>query len=143
MGAYSWTALDLQQRGPVVNAIVAVSTPLERMLRAAGLPVPQPVAVTALVDTGAFSSAIDRNTARRLGLQPVGAILISSPGPVPRPVRVLQYAVQIVLPTLDAVDITVIEAQVDETIQAVLGRDILAHAIFIYNGFSGECTISF
>jgi hypothetical protein len=143
VAAYSWTAPDLQLRGPVVNAIAAVSTPLERMLRAAGLHVPPPVPVTALVDTGAFNSAIDRNIVLRLGLRPVGAALISSPGPVARPVRVLQYAVQIVLPTLDAVDITVIEAQVDETIQAVLGRDILAHAIFIYNGFSGECTISF
>jgi hypothetical protein len=134
---------DLQQRGPVVHAAVAVPTPLERLLTAARQPIPQAVPVTALIDTGAFSSAIDRNTAVRLGLQPVGAFLISAPGPIARAVQVLRYAVKIVLPTLDAVDITVIEAQVDETIQVVLGRDILARSIFIYNGFSRECTISF
>ena len=143
MAAFSWTTPDLVQRGPLVDAIVAISTPLERALRIARQPVPDPVPVRALIDTGAFSSAINRDTARRLGLLPVGRSLISAPGAVARAVWTFQYAVRIVLPTLDAVDITVIGAEVDDSFQAVLGRDILAHAIFIYNGFSGECTISF
>jgi hypothetical protein len=143
MGAYSWTAPDLQLRGPVVDAFVAVSTPVEQVLRTAGLPVPPPVQVTALIDTGAFCSAIKHDTAVALGLNPVGDALISAPGETPRIVRTVRYAVRIVLPRLVAPDITVIEAQVDDKIDAVLGRDILAGAVFVYIGYTGQCTIAF
>ncbi len=126
-----------------MNAAIAASSPAELALRRAGMPVPAPVSVTALIDTGAFCSAIDRDTASRLGLLPVGVTLISAPGEVAHPVRVLQYAVRIVLPTLAVLEATVIEAQVDEAIGAVLGRDVLSSAVFIYAGDTGHCTIAF
>ena len=143
MATYSWTAPDLQQRGPVVNAAIAISTPVERILRTAGLPVPLPEPVTALIDTGAFCSAINRDTAMGLGLQPVGVTYIKAPGETARIVRTLQYAVRIILPGLVVFESTVIEAQVDEKIDAVLGRDVLAGAVFVYVGYTGQCTIAF
>lgn len=144
METYSWVAADLIRRGPVLDALIAVAAPVGLLLRANGLPVPPPVPVPALIDTGAGHSAISGTIARHLGLLPVGEALISMPDREPRAVRTVRYAVQIVLPALNTVfDVTVIEAQFDESIGAVLGRDILASAIFLYVGATGHCTISF
>jgi len=143
MASLSWVAPDLVLRGPVVGAFIAVSTPVEVMLRAGRLPVPTPVEVTALVDTGAYCSAIDGETVARLGLLPVSAEPVSMPGPVARTVPTLRYAVRIFLPDLAAFEITVIRAQVHGDFQAVLGRDILASAVLVYVGTTGQCTIAF
>lgn len=142
MASYSWTAPDLQQRGPVVTATIAVSAAVEQVLRRAGVPVPPPVPVTALIDTGAAVSAVDRGTAERLGLLPVGEMLLSTPT---GPARVPRYLVRIMLTNLVVLETTVVEVQMrdEDNVSVVLGRDVLSTAVFIYVGYTGQCTIAF
>ncbi len=140
-------AADLQARGPLVAAVVAPVLSAQEAMRAAGQPVAAPVTVTGLIDTGSARTAIDRGIASRLGLQPVGFRLISTPSSEGA-VRVPAYAVQVGLAgrgggvAFDTV--TVVEGQIaDQNIGILIGRDILASAVFVYVGTSGQCTISF
>ena len=111
-------------------------------MQQAGQQVPVPVTVSALIDTGATTSAIDRGTAQQLGLQPVGAILISTPSTAG--VQVPQYAVRFLLPAGVVFETTAIEATLaGQNIGALIGRDVLSRAVFVYVGYGGHCTISF
>ena len=40
-------------------------------------------------------------------------------------------------------DPVTVPALVDTGAGAILGRDVLAHAIFVYVGYAGQCTIAF
>src|ERR1022692_2291597 len=134
MAIYSWQAPDLEARGPTLSAYVAVSSQMEWWLRRASLPIPVPVPVTALLDTGAFSSAIDNATVQHLGLRPVGAAIINSP--VERePIVTPKYQVRIMVPNLITFETTVIQGRADAEVNAVLGRDLLAGAVFVYVGY--------
>ncbi|UDY35526.1 hypothetical protein [Dermatobacter hominis] len=54
-----------------------------------------------------------------------------------------QYAVQLTLPQ-GYLDITVVEAPLQgQHIQALIGRDVLKHAVFIYQGHTSQFTLSF
>ena len=147
MPVLSWSAADLRERGPVVPAVVSPVQPAREAMRAAGRQVPPAAAVTGLIDTGSARSAIDRGTAARLGLRPVGSTLVStltSAGGVP----VLLYAVQLVLAGQGsnmAFDmVTVVEASLaDQQLGVLIGRDVLASAVFVYTGPARQCTISF
>jgi aspartyl protease len=139
---YTWGTADLRQRGPVLPVNIAAASPAEQAMRAAGQPVPPPVTVDALIDTGAARSAVDKGTAARLGLQPVGAALIATP--TTESAQVPVYAVRFVLPDAVVFEVTAIEATLaGQNIGALLGRDLLSRAVFIYVGYAGQCTISF
>ena len=70
---------NLQASGPLVDIRVLVGLPVRASLQRAGVPVPPPVAVKAMIDTGAMASVIDPSTAQLLGLQPVGVVMINTP----------------------------------------------------------------
>src|SRR5437764_788410 len=58
---------------PIVELLVAVIEARAEALRSIGLPVPLPVLVPALLDTGAGESLVAREVADELGLEPSGA----------------------------------------------------------------------
>src|SRR4051794_3296390 len=54
--------------GPLVQVEVGVSRPARRLLLASGRPIPQPVTLTALIDSGAEVTCIDPRATRSLRL---------------------------------------------------------------------------
>jgi predicted aspartyl protease len=125
---------NLQALGPLVDIRVLVGTPVEQALQRAGTPVPQPVAVKAMIDTGASGSVIDPNTAKQLGLQPVGIVYISTPSSVNVPCP--QYVVRFLFPNNVIIEAFAIEAPMQgQQIQCLIGRDVLALGVLVYTGY--------
>lgn len=141
MPAFTGRITDLRGRGPVLQANIAVAAAAEKALTDAGQPIPAPVQVTALIDTGATGSAISKGIAQRLGLQPVGVIPVSTPSSANVPMSL--YAIRFLLPNTLVFETTAIEAELqDQGIGALIGRDVLSQAVLVYIGYANEFTLA-
>jgi predicted aspartyl protease len=141
MPAFTGRMPDLQARGPIIRVSIAVSAAAEAALTSAGQLAPTPVQVDALIDTGASLTAISQGIAQQLGLQPVGIqpITASSSASIDMPL----YAIRVVLSDM-VFEVTAIEAAgpAEQGIGALLGRDVLSRAVFVYIGYANEFTIA-
>ncbi|HXT36113.1 MAG TPA: hypothetical protein VN837_11080 [Chloroflexota bacterium] len=70
--------LVMQQRGPVLQVTVGVSTLISTNLSQQGIAVPAPIAGWALIDTGASGSCIDDMTAQQLSLPVIDVVQMAS-----------------------------------------------------------------
>ena len=121
---------------------IGVSAALESQMRAASEVVPAPVQLQAMIDTGATSTVIQQGIASKLGLKPVGVAHITTPSSTGVPC--FEYAVRYLLPNNVVVNGVVIEAPLEgQQIQALIGRDVLAHGVLVYIGYMGSYTLSF
>lgn len=143
MPSFTIQVANLQAVGPVVQGLrVAVGKPAEEALKKAGEPVPAPVELTALVDTGATGTVIRKGVAAQLGLKPVGVVRIHTPSSSDVPCE--QYAVRLLFPNNVIVEGTAIEAPLlGQDIQVLIGRDILAHGVLVYIGYANLFSLSF
>jgi hypothetical protein len=140
----TWEPANLAAEGPNISIQVTLTRAAEAALTKAGQAVPAPIQVDAQVDTGASGSCVQQGILAPLGLQPVGVSLVNTPTSqnVPCPM----YAVRILFPAhqgfLD--DVTILEAPLaGQNINFLIGRNILARALLIYNGPHGSFTLSF
>jgi predicted aspartyl protease len=140
--------LQVVAGGPLVDILVGVSAEREEALKKASTPVPPPVPIRALIDTGASCTAIDPGALTSLGLTPTGSTPVHTPTTGNTAQNADQYDVSIVLlnPKLNLTfpTIAVIESKLSiQGIQALIGRDVLTNCLFIYDGQSGIFTLSF
>lgn len=113
-------------------------------MRMAGKPVPPPITVSAMLDTGAASSVVKEGIAQNeLGLFPVGITGINTPSF--HNVLCYQYYIRFVLqiPQKSAVfmdyEAVFIEAPMPGlNIQVLLGRDFLSMCNLLYDGTGGR-----
>lgn len=136
--------------GAFCTVEIHVPPQIAQILANRGQPIPQCVTGIALIDTGASSTCVHQPILQGLGLNPVGIVNAGTPGgPTQRNV----YPVRIMCPTqrwtLDVgramgVDLTgqIVNIVPPVPIIALLGRDLLQHWVFIYNGPGGFWTIS-
>ena len=122
---------------------IGVSEPAANLLRQESKPVPNPVEVTALIDTGASGTAIKPEVIRQLQLTPRGVTNIATPSSAAHPCNVydvsLTFANGVVVPVITVIEVP-LEGQV---IQGLIGRDVLAHGILIYSGYTNTFSLSF
>lgn len=140
---------QLDADGPTIRVLVGVSGPRMQALKAAAQPVPELIVVRALVDTGASCTAVDSGVIQRLGLVPTGTIGISTPSTGGTPHQCTQYDAGIGI-LLDPPSLHVMLTMpvlgtsfAGQTIQALIGRDILGQGILVYNGRSGQFVLAF
>lgn len=102
-----------------------------------------PVFGKALVDTGATSTAIDRNVPQRLGLSPAGARDILTPNG--RATAQL-YAVELRFPGIDLPSVPSTQVAgvtlAELGLVALIGRDMLSRFVVTYNGPLGLVTLA-
>lgn len=133
---------NLQAVGPIVEIQIAVGMPVEAAMRKAETPVPPPVSVVAMIDTGATGTVIRQGLAGQLGLNPVGVTHINTPSSTG--VACYQYIVRLLFPNNVVFEAIAIEAPLQgQHIQCLIGRDVLAHAVMVYIGYSNQFTVSF
>jgi hypothetical protein len=141
--------LPLTAGQPIVPVHIGVSERLKKQLQAAGALVPSPVRMNLIVDTGASLSALDKEMIAPLKLPPSGAVQM-------RPVSISEtishptngYHVSLLLPApecpalrLDA--LLVFEGAFrHQGIDGLLGRDVLAHCLFVYDAPAGCFTLA-
>ena len=113
--------------------------------------VPPPEIGFALIDTGAASSCVNQPVLAKLGLNPIGQTQVGTAGgPQQRSVYTARFEFPgFPLPSMNftrliGVDLSSQFMGGDPTkpIVALIGRDVLQRAVFIYNGSAGSFTIA-
>lgn len=135
--------LAVSAGGPIVTAYVAVSNPRGQALQAAGQPIPAPVPIQALVDTGASGTCIDPAVLSQLQIPQSGSVMVHTPTTGATPAAAAQYDVALIIPGATSNDpplvfetIPVMASQLHQAqgIHALIGRDILSRCVLLYNG---------
>ena len=134
---------NLQMVGPVLEVIVGVDEGIEEILRKNNAPLPGPLQMDAMVDTGATGTVIQPEVIKQLGINPVSVIKISTPSStnVSCPV----YSVRLAFPGMKVlIPVMAIAAPLQgQHIQCLIGRDVLSTGVFIYTGYDNSFTLSF
>lgn len=104
---------------------------------------PSPFAVTALVDTGAYTTVLNPETIVRLGLRPVGVAPITTPSTT-TPVMCNRYHINVYFAEDVVVEnVFVIEAPMGGVpYQCLIGRDVLRGATLLYEGRANRYTLT-
>ena len=135
--------------GPVLTAVVLVSSPMRVALQNAQRPIPTPVQCIFLVDTGASITCVDPSIIGRLQINPTGNTAIQTPSTAGNGHTCFQYDIGLFIPTgsglLHLADPLPIVATsfAGQGIQGLIGRDILQRACMFYNGAAGNYTLAF
>jgi Aspartyl protease len=142
-------SFDADARGRLVFEVyMTASVPRLAAVKAVGETSPAPIAIRALVDTGASRTMVQRSALEKLDLDPVGVEYVhtASTGTTPKEVRA--FAVQLFLAGVPggqfAPDLRVLEA--DDLsglgVDMLLGRDVLGHAVLFLNGPEARFTLA-
>jgi hypothetical protein len=141
--------LPISPGGPLIDILVGVSVPRQEALLNAGLPVPPPLPVRALIDTGASCSSIDPSILTALEVTSTGSVPVFTPSTKPgHPHIACEFDVSILLshPKLDwqYQAVRVIESELaHQGFTALIGRDILKECLFSYDGPTDLFTLAF
>jgi hypothetical protein len=132
----------LREKGPVCKVILKPSVPTIARLKRLKRKVPS-VKVLALIDTGASTTAISGKVVKDLGLVPRGTAKVftsSRRSEMRNEYDIsLEFGKDIYLQILRA-----LEANLkDQTIHCLIGRDILQHGRFTYDGPGNKVKLSF
>jgi hypothetical protein len=139
----------LADTGPLVSVEVSIPAALKQYLSEKGQPIPPPQSGFALVDTGAFATAVDQSIFDALGIQQIDTIPTSTPhGAGTSPV----YPASLTFPGLNLTDMPmerVIGCNLKWTniegkeVIMLLGRDLLKYFLMVYNGVSSDLFLSY
>lgn len=126
---------------------MGVSEPRKNALLTAGQPVPSTVIARLLVDTGASGTNIDQTIIQKLQLQPRGSVPVNTPSTGATPHVASVYDVSLAIRIGQMVRgfsaTPVISSNfAAQNIDGLLGRDVLAHALFHYDGQSKSFTFA-
>jgi hypothetical protein len=137
--------------GAIVRVEVGVSRAHRRALQQAGHPVPPPVVLDALLDTGAETTCFDSQAVNALQLPHRGFVIVNAPaltGWLPR--LALEAGLTVIHPSGVVAQNWVIpdQAIVELPLNAIgyemiLGRDVLTAGRLDYNGRAGTFTLEY
>jgi hypothetical protein len=96
------------------------------------------------VDTGAAASVITPETAALLRLRSVGVVSVHTPTTI-EPVLCRQFHVNVYFSAAFAIEnVVVIEAPLTgQAVQCLIGRDVLARGVLVYDGLHNHFSVAF
>jgi predicted aspartyl protease len=141
--SFTFSFADLVSSGPTLQILIG---PSRAFVEAVGefASISAPVAVTAMVDTGAQTTVLSPDVAAQLGLKPVGAVPIITPTTT-GPVQCDQFHVNVYF-SADVVVENVLAAQaplMGHGFQCLIGRDVLQKGVLVYIGTQNQFTLTF
>lgn len=136
--------LQLTTSGPIVDAFIGISDARATALKANSITVPTHVKIRALIDTGASCTCIDPSVLSSLNLSATGSTLVNTPTTGNAPSTAFQYDVSLAIPcdqntSFYLGNVPIIESALlaMQGFHALIGRDILQHCLFKYDGKFG------
>lgn len=129
--------------GPIVKAYIAVSSARRKVLTDAGQPIPAPISVDALLDTGANCTCVDESVLVQLSLTPTGSVDVATPTTGATPAQKDQYDIALIIPdggtplVMETIPVVAADLLVSQGFQVLVGRDILNQCVFVYTGRGG------
>ena len=142
MASFTTRIPNLQGVGPIVDVDVGIAGATAAALKKAGAPITSPITLRAMIDTGASRTVIQKGVAGQLGIHPVGTTAINTPSSSNVPCN--EYLIRLLFPGNVVVETVAVEAPLKgQHIQALIGREVLAHGVLIYNGYDRSFTLSF
>jgi hypothetical protein len=141
---------QLAVRGALLRVQVGLHEALKKHLHAEGYDVPEPIEGWALIDTGARSTCVDIDAVRALGIAPVGVVSTTTPGgeskmplfPTCFRFPGLHMEISFHLAVGAGIRGVLVKSSSDHVLMLV-GRDILAHSVLVYNGLSSSYTLAY
>jgi hypothetical protein len=138
------SAQRLASYGPTIPMAVSVTLAQARLLERNGQPIPPAVAGLALVDTGASLCCVDEAAIRQLGIPPFGyAPVAGATGSSNQ----TTYPASLSFPGTPIPNITFFDfvgsPLASLGILALIGRNVLAQFVMVYNGPGGHVSLSF
>lgn len=135
-------------RGPIIKLYVGVSGPRGKALSAAGLPIPPVILVEFLVDTGASSTVVDAETIAPLNLTPTGATQVHTPTTAGAGESRFLYDIAMLMYHPDNTRVFATHPVIatdfkSQGIGGLLGRDVLASCLLVYDGATGNYSLAF
>lgn len=142
MTTLSLEAVRLQDLGPLVRVRFGLHPDHEDLLRESGETVHPPLDALAMVDTGSSVVVLEPGSFGRLGILPTESLWLTSPAGVRQSYP--SYVGHLVLQGASG-EVSVVARAVElgglGHVGALLGRNVLAHGRFLYDGRSGACAL--
>lgn len=144
--------LPISPQGPLLTAWIGVSQARAKALTDANQPVPQPVTVRGLLDTGASITCVDPSVLESLRLTPTGVVSLNTPSTGNQPHNADQYDVSLWVPgasqshpplSFGTLAVAAAEMLATQGFHALIGRDVLSQCLLFYNGDMGFFTVSY
>jgi hypothetical protein len=136
--------------GPVIDLLIGVSEARRTVLLRNNFLVPARLGISALVDTGSKVSGVDPSILKQLDLRPISQQLIYTASTIPgQPYPCDEYDVSLFIPHdriemyLTSVAVIATNFLPEENVQALIGRDVLAHCYFAYDGLTSTFVLAF
>jgi predicted aspartyl protease len=137
--------------GPVIDLGIWIGRAAAHVLIAQGQSVPPSQTIRALIDTGADRTAVHPNALLMINSPPAGTIRVRRPGSTSASRRVNLHDVRLAFggvsnPPSRAAWVEVEAAAVvpaDPNVLALIGRDMLAHCQFVYDGLNSSLLLVF
>ncbi|MGD0088701.1 MAG: hypothetical protein ABSE73_02170 [Planctomycetota bacterium] len=142
MPSFSIHNPQILSAGLVAPVSVCICTAAEDAFKKSGLALPKPILTDAKIDTGADRSVIGKGLAAQLGLKPVGVCQVDTASS--KNFLCYEYALRLVFPN-DVVwqGIMLELPAAKESIEILIGRDILGHGGLIYIGYDNSFSVFF
>ena len=135
--------------GLAIPVLVGLRRSRVQVLRAAGQPVPSPVLLRGLIDTGADTTSVSDAAIQPLGLLPVGSMMVQTAGGM---AVVSRFAVSLTIPAPPggpSQDLVRHNLQIlgmagtPLGFDVLIGLDMLAECLFLFDGRARTFTIAF
>src|SRR3989344_882470 len=133
---------NLEKDGPILEVHFFISSELEKKYKEENNPLPEPLIIKALVDTGASACVLKDEIPKKLSLEPTGVIKICTPSSKDH--ECYQYFMRMIIPSNKVVyEGAFISAPLDgQDVSGLIGRDVLKNGILIYIGYANQFTLS-
>jgi predicted aspartyl protease len=137
--------------GPVIDLSIWVGRVVAHALMAQGQAVAPAQSIRALIDTGADRTAIHPSALSLISSPPAGTIRVRRPGSTVASQWVNLHDLRLAFGSISTASSrrawVVIEAAAvipaDPHVLALIGRDMLAHCKFIYDGTNGQLVLAY
>ena len=133
--------------GPVLPVEVAIPSALSKYLASHSQHIPSPVAGFALIDTGATRSCADTSVIAALGVNPIGVTFLGTASGRSQhnlyPAKFSFPAIKFEVEFGSVVGVNLAQQSVGgRQIIALIGRDVLAQCLLVYNGPKGSFSLA-